>query len=257
MAGPATPRYVIGAAFAAGVATTAAFVALTTGRVPTSQSTPRAESASTPSQVASRPPPVRSPEVAPAPNGQAQVSTDSWVDPVKGNTAKQPSHPPLNSLEFHLKDAPEEHGDGVDRGRRSVAIPARTVATRSEPSVADDRARATVKPAARPERIKVEREKPSELAAPLPPRRPEAVRVATKLDEHGTRTLVADRRARRVLVPNQPNASARKQPPTPVRVRYAETNEYAPVTEVREPRQRVTSAPSDGVMRWLMDPSDF
>lgn len=209
MATPPTSGYVIGAAFAAGVATTVAFVSMGSSGSPGTQST-SATGAAGPTQAATQAHPIGPPVAAPAIHASTQSGSGSWVDPVQNAPAKQASRSPQPPLEFHLKDTAEE--------RESSA--------KQESMV---------------------------VAAPLPPRRPEVAQVA-KIEVKRDRTPLVDRGVRKVLIPDQADATRRTAHSVPARVRYAESLEAAPGREPNGSRQRVTSGRTDGVMGWLAQP---
>ena len=122
MATPPTSRYVIGAAFAAGVATTVAFVSMGSRGSPETQSASTVGS-SLPAQVATQAHPARSPEAASVIRADAQAGSGSWVDPVLKAPSKQASRQSQPPLEFHLKDAAEERGSSAKQESMVVAAP--------------------------------------------------------------------------------------------------------------------------------------
>lgn len=209
MATPPTSRYVIGAAFAAGVATTVAFVSMGSRGSPETQTAP-ATGAASPTQMATQANAIRPPATASDIRPSAETGSGSWVDPVLSAPAKQASRPSQPPLEFHLMDTAEERGSSAKQ--ESIVV-----------------------------------------AAPLPPRRPEVAQVA-KIEVKRDRTPLADRGVRKVIIPDQAEATTRKAHSVPARVRYAESVEAAPGREPNVSRQRVTSGRTDGVMGWLAQP---
>jgi len=209
MAAQLASRYVIGAAFAAGVATTVAFVSIGSRSDSETKNTPTAGSPSA-ARVATQAHSAPPPEAAPANRNSAQFGSGSWVDPVQNVPAKQASRSSQPPLEFHLKDTPEERGSSAKLESMVVA-------------------------------------------APLPPRRPEVAQVA-RIEVKKDRTPLADRGVRKVLIPDQADATRRTAHSVRARVRYAESFEAAPGREPNGSRQRVTSGRTDGVMGWLVQP---
>ena len=238
-------RLLIGAAFVAGVTATVAYVALSSGRAPTSQSSPKTGPTSRPPQVTSREGPVRLYEAAPVTNAQAQLGSGNQVDPV------QPATPPLA---FRLDDSDERNGSGADRETRPTATLRPIVVNKSARLSDSQSAKPMLKRVSEPERIEANRVRASGLTRPLPLRRPMADSIPAKADEHSNSPLVASRRIRRIVVTTQADSLARKQQ-TPVRMQYAETSTSEVRREAQQPKQRSTSAQPDSVTQWLMRPS--
>jgi hypothetical protein len=266
MSAPAKSLLAIGAAFAAGVAVTAAYVGAPSETAGARQGmmggSPEATAPDQPPRAAgaaARAPAPRVSEAAAATQGATGPLTEAWVDPVKQRTAAAAGTPPRPPLVFHMNRERAE-GGAAHREEAAVMPPRRPKASeflaksaaQSDPDAANesvDRNGAARSSGAAPSR----RTQASRQVASSQ-RRPSGGRFAASEAEQDEIRAAVERQARRAPVARRDFAA---WPPDPYALRNPDgLDRYERDVADRPlvPRRRVTSAETGGVLRWLEEP---
>lgn len=275
MSAPVKPLLAIGAAFAAGVAVTAALVDTKPdgARVDAGahQAPSQVMSAPEPGKAAALSPPSQESADASASKAGSSARTASWVDPVKPQTSPPEARSSLPPLVFHLEPEPAKAGPSQESRRARDGTPASSVAALVSPPRRPDDAELIAKLEDKPRPIvrarttdrtllsrslseaRADRSRNVGIAA-TGHRSAEPSRVASVVERSNDAVVVATDSPRREPAPRRVDGAAAQPPVAARRFRYAARDGNAFDDAPSPYRQRTNPAGSSGVMRWLEQP---